>query len=1038
MCAASDHSLGSLSRSSWLISPCYSSSTFFRPNLFSTNLFSLQGDRMKYAKYILLALLVVLVPAASFAQSSNGSISGVVTDDTGAAVPGVTVTATNTATGVARTTVSNATGHYQIALLPPATYNVGAELSGFQPIKRDKIVVNVGTDVTLNFAMKAGVSETLIVSAAAPVIETSKSQVSSVVNEKAIQNLPTNGRNFIDFVLTTPGVVRDVRGGDISFAGQRGTLNSMVVDGANNDNTFFGQSLGRTGSGRAPYQFSQDAVKEFQVNTNSYSAEYGRAGGAVINVVTKSGTNEFHGTAFDFLRDRRYNANDYINTIQTPARVKGPYHFDQYGFSLGGPIVQEKHFFFANYDAQRNSIDNPILLGITASQVPSDAASQAGYQKILAQAATYQKTQNQDVFLLKTDHELLTNDHLSLRYNRQKFTGGNFENGNFSNALGHTGDSLVQTDTFSLSNSTIISNSLFNEVRGQYAKDSEPGKANSADPEAQINQGSIRVINIGRNTFSPRETTIKRHQIADTLTDVIGRHAVKVGFDVNQDKILNYFPGNFFGSYSFASLADFQNGKATSFLQAFAGPGTTGPITHPDMTEYAAFVHDEWQFNSQLTINAGLRYDFQKIAQPSVRNPDAQLASAGINTAEVPEDHNNIAPRLGFAWTPNTASRTVVRGGYGIFYGRTPAIMIGTAHSNNGINVQTLSFSGSLIPTYPNIYSSIPTGVTLPKPTIFAFDPNFQNPKVQQGSLGIERGLTNDIAVSVTYQYVKASDLPRTIDINVSNPISVSIPVVSAATGASLGNASFTRYTGRPFANFARILQFQSSANSEYNGLTVDIQKRFSDNWQMRLAYTRSKVRDDKPDATAVVPGTDDAKFAQDPLNLHGDWAPGDNDVPNRVVLSGVWSLDSYSQHMNGLSRAIFGGWTISGIASWQTGQPYSAAASTDLNNAGNARNDRAPGFVRNSFRLPSQFSVDPRVTKEVGLFAGARVQLIAEAFNLFNRSNVNGVRNTNYAVTNTSGVPTKLTLQDAAGPFGFPTSSFGPRILQFAAKVTF
>ncbi|HEY4640591.1 MAG TPA: carboxypeptidase-like regulatory domain-containing protein, partial [Thermoanaerobaculia bacterium] len=232
---------------------------------------------MKYAKYILLALLVVLVPAASFAQSSNGSISGVVTDDTGAAVPGVTVTATNTATGVARTTVSNATGHYQIALLPPATYNVGAELSGFQPIKRDKIVVNVGTDVTLNFAMKAGVSETLIVSAAAPVIETSKSQVSSVVNEKAIQNLPTNGRNFIDFVLTTPGVVRDVRLGDISFAGQRGTLNSLVVDGADNNNTFFGQSLGRTGSGRAPYQFSQDAVKEFQVNTNSYSAEYGRA-----------------------------------------------------------------------------------------------------------------------------------------------------------------------------------------------------------------------------------------------------------------------------------------------------------------------------------------------------------------------------------------------------------------------------------------------------------------------------------------------------------------------------------------------------------------------------------------------------------------------------------------------------------------------------------------------------------------------------------------------------------------------------------------
>jgi hypothetical protein len=1003
---------------------------------------------MSHAKHIrflfAIALLTAIVPFSAFAQSSNGSISGTVTDDAGGLLPGVTITAVNTATGLTRTSVSNPVGHYDVPLLPPGVYSLSSELSGFQPLKYPRIVVNVGTQSTVNFKLKQGVAESVTVTAAAPLVDTSRSAVTSVVGERAIQNLPTNGRSFIDFALTTPGVVRDVRAGDISFAGQRGTLNSLVIDGANNDNTFFGQTLGRTGSGRAPYQFSQDAVKEFQVNTNSYSAEYGRAGGAVINVVTKSGTNEFHGTAFDFLRDRRYNANDYINTISTPPKVKGPYHFDQYGFSLGGPIVTDKHFFFTNYDAQRNSIDNPIQLGIAPSQVPADAVSQAGYQKVLALSDTYQKTQNQDVFLLKTDHELFANDHLSLRYNRQKFTGGNFENGNATSVLQHTGDSLVQTDTFALSNSTIISNSLFNEVRAQYAKDSEPGKANSADPEAQINQNTIRVINIGRNTFSPRETTIKRHQIADTLTDVIGRHAVKAGFDVNQDKILNYFPGNFFGSYSFASLADFQNGKAASYLQAFAGPGTTGPITHPDMTEYAAFVHDEWQFNSQLTINAGLRYDFQKIAQPSVRNPDAQLAAAGINTAEVPEDHNNIAPRLGFAWTPNTASRTVVRGGYGIFYGRTPAIMIGTAHSNNGINVQTLTFTGSLIPTYPGIYASIPTGVALPKPTIFAFDPNFQNPKVQQGSLGIERGLTNDIAVSVTYQYVKGSDLPRTIDINVSNPTTVTVPVYSAAqlladkNAPPIGTTSFTRYTGHPFTNFARILQFQSSANSEYNGLTVDIQKRFSNNWQMRLAYTHSKVRDDKPDATAVVPGTDDAKFAQDPLNLHGDWAPGDNDVPNRVVLSGVWSLDSYSQHMGGASRAILGGWTISGIAAWQTGQPYSAIASTDLNNDGNARNDRAPGFARNSFRLPSQFSVDPRVTKEIGLFSGAHVQLIAEAFNLFNRSNVNGVRNTYYAVTNTAGVPTKVTLQDAANPFSSATLSSGPRILQFAAKVTF
>ncbi|HEX3071265.1 MAG TPA: carboxypeptidase regulatory-like domain-containing protein, partial [Thermoanaerobaculia bacterium] len=243
-----------------------------------------------------IALLIATVPFPAFAQSSNGSISGNVTDASGGALPGVTITAVNSGTGLTRTSVSNAAGHYEIQLLPPGTYSVSSELSGFAPVKYGKIVVNVGTDSTVNFIMKQGVSESVTVTASAPLVDTTRSEVSSVVNEKAIENLPTNGRNFIDFVLTTPGVVRDVRLGDISFAGQRGTLNSLVIDGANNDNTFFGQALGRTGSGRAPYQFSQDAVAEFQVNRNAYSAEYGRAGGAVINVVTKSGTNELHGS----------------------------------------------------------------------------------------------------------------------------------------------------------------------------------------------------------------------------------------------------------------------------------------------------------------------------------------------------------------------------------------------------------------------------------------------------------------------------------------------------------------------------------------------------------------------------------------------------------------------------------------------------------------------------------------------------------------------------------------------------------------------
>lgn len=979
---------------------------------------------------LVFALLLATMPMCIYGQSSNGSISGVVTDANGGVLPGVSITATNVATGASRSTVSNEKGQYAVGLLPPGMYNIAAELSGFQPLKLADVTVNVGTDVALNMKMKVGAAETMTVTAAAPLVETTRSQVSSVVNEKSIENLPTNGRNFIDFVLTTPGVVKDTRLGDISFAGQRGTLNSLVIDGANNDNTFFGQALGRTGSGRAPYQFSQDAVKEFQVNSSSYSAEYGRAAGAVINVVTKSGTNEFHGSAFDFYRDKKLNANNYINEINN--RTKSPYHFDQYGVSVGGPIVHDKHFFFANADLQRNSIDNLVILGVPSGGYSTDAASQAALAHINAVGGTYPKEQNQDVYLLKTDSELFTNNHLSLRFNRQKFTGVNFENGNTSNSVEHTGNSLVNTDTFTFNDSSILTGSFFNEVRGQYAKDSEPGFANSPDPEARVFEKGTLVLNFGRNTFSPRETTIRRKQIADTATYVVANHTVKGGVDINRDRILNFFPGNFFGSYTFNSLADYTNGKVASYTQAFAGPGTTGPTTHPDMTEYGLFLQDEWHVNPTLTLNAGLRYDRQDIAQPSVQNTDAQLLAAGLDTSRIPKDNNNFGPRLGFAWTPQSNNRLVVRGGYGIFYGRVPSIITGTAHSNNGINVQTITFNApnDPLPTYPNTFTSIPTGAKIPKPTIFVFDKHFQSPKTQQASLGVERGLGDDYSIGMTYQYVKGDDLTRSIDLNVGDS---SIVTANLAEG---GSASYKKYSStRPFANFSRIIAFQSSAHSRYNGLTLDLQKRFSNNWQARLAYTYSTVKDDRPDATAVVPGTDDAKYIQDPQDIHGDWAYGDNDVRSRIVLSGVWSLNSYADTIkNGVAHAVFSGWSISGIASYQTGQPYSAVLSNsvDLNNDGNARNDRIPGFARNTFRLPNIFEISPRVSKDIQMYGGTRLQLIAEAFNVFNFKNVNSVRNGLYAYNATTNTLTKQT------NFRQPLSSAGERIMQLAAKITF
>ena len=985
-------------------------------------------NRALSLRYISVFLLIaILVPFAAFAQSSTGSISGNVTDASGSVLPGVTVTATNTATGFARSIVTNDAGHYEIPLLPPGVYRTVAELSGFQPVHA-LLNINVGTANTFDVKMNPGVTETVTVTAANPVIETSKSEVSSVVNEKAIQNLPVNGRNFIDFVLTTPGVVRDVRLGDISFAGQRGTLNSMVVDGANNDNTFFGQTIGRTGSGRAPYQFSEDAVKEFQVNANSYSAEYGRAGGAVINVVTKSGTNEYHGSAFDYYRDKSLNANNYINVINK--RAKSAYHFDQYGATMGGPIVRDKHFFFANVDLQRNSTPNLVVLGGgRITNFPTDAASQAAIQALTPLANEYPQQLHQDVYLLKTDHELMSNMHLSLRYNRQRFTGVNFENGSITNSVQHTGNSLVFTDSLSAVHDMTISNALFNEVRAQYLKDREPGEANSGDPEAQILQGANTVLNIGRNTFSPRETTIKRYQVADTATYIFKNNTVKGGFDYNHDNILNFFPGNFFGSYKFNNLADFANKTPASFTQAFPGPGTTGPFTHPNLKETGLFLQDEWHAVSNLTFNAGVRYDRQVVAQPTVQNPDAQLLAAGYTTNRIPIDNNNFAPRFGVAWTPMGSTRTAVHAGYGVFYGRTPSIMYGTAMSNNGINVQTITFLGNLIPTYPAIYSALPTGATLPKPTIFVFDQHFQNPKVQQANLGVDQQLGNDYAVGVTYQMVKGSDLPRSRDINEATPVPTTLTVAGG------GTVTINRYTTRPFSNFNRVIAFESSAKSKYNGVTLDLQRRFTTNWQARVAWTHSTVKDNRPDATAVVPFSsgDDGKHASDPLNLNHDYTFGDNDVRDRIVLSGVWALNDYAKNLtNGFVHALASGWTISGIVTYQTGQPYSPRVLSDLLNDGNPSNDLAPGLLRNSFRLPAQFSIDPRIARDIGIWGGAKLQLIAEAFNVTNRHNVSAVNTSYYAFSSTTNTLTRN------ATFGTPTATTGQRIMQLAGKITF
>ncbi len=337
--------------------------------------------------------------------------------------------------------------------MPVGTYDLTIQQTGFKISKRTGIPLGVGAVVTFDVALELGATqETVNVTAEVPVVETTRSQTSTVVNSQAVAELPINGRNFLDFTVLTPGVTRDpTRGGDLAFGGQRGTSNSLLVDGSDANNTFFGQSTGRAGTGRNPYSFSQDAVQEFQVSTNGYAPEVGRAGGGVINVITKSGTNEFHGTAFEFFRDKALNANSWENNRRNIPRRN--YHFNQFGGNLGGPVVKDKLFFFFDYDGQRNTTPNPVFFAVPA---PSDALSQQAAQSLQKYLTPYSNALNNDVYLGKVDWNISDSQRLSVRYNANRFKGQNFENSGSSSAAEHTGNSNVTTDNVSASHTLSI------------------------------------------------------------------------------------------------------------------------------------------------------------------------------------------------------------------------------------------------------------------------------------------------------------------------------------------------------------------------------------------------------------------------------------------------------------------------------------------------------------------------------------------------------------------------------------------------------
>jgi len=999
-------------------------------------------------KLLLLAACLLFVSIHAYAQSqaTTGNIEGRVLDPAGAVVPNANVTATNQGTGFQKSATSDGEGNYRIILLPPGGYTIRVEnVQGFLPAELRNAQVTVGGQTTLDVTLALPGADTIAidVSTESPIVETGRTSVSTTINQRAIENLPINGRNYQDFATLTPGVIRDpTRTGDISVGGLRGTFNSVQVDGVDNNNTFFGQSFGRGGV-RPPYQFSEESVQEFQINQNGFSAEFGRAGGAVINVVTKSGTNQFHGGGFEYFRDESLNSNSPdlkgLQARRGLSNKRPPSQINQFGARIGGPIKQNRAFFFFTYDGQRQTLPNFV-------DPPNFFTQPANIQSLLLpKLNTYSLARDQDVFLAKSDISINQRNQLSLRFNNQRFTGTNNENGGSLSTEEHSGDSLVRSNTLSGTLATTLSTKVVNEFRFQFARDKEPGVANSDQPEALIDTGAGNLA-IGRNNFSPRETTVKRAQFIDNVSYVSGRNNYKFGADFNFDRVFNFFPGLFSGSYTFGRTGtttgyrNFANNAPTAYTQNFAGAGTSGGTTHPNSSDYAAFAQDDVRITPKLTLNLGVRYDYEQMACPPVRNPDSALLAAGFDTGRCPKDGNNFAPRLGFSYGFN--EKTVVRGGYGIFYGRTPTIVLGTAHSQNGISVTGINLRGAAIAAaglvYPNILTTPPPGAAT-NPNLYLFADNYVQPYVQQARLGFEREILPNLSLSATYLLYRGVHLTRTRDANLFAPVPT---IVATPDGQS---ATFLRFpTARPLARYNRISLFESDANSIYHGLAIQAVRRFSKGFQFTAAYTYSKARDDKPDQTSVVVGADDSKVVQNALDKRADFSAADTDLRHRFVFSPVYELGNFTRSENQIVRALLSDYTFSGVVQLQSGFAYSAFVSGDPNNDGNRSNDRLPGTSRNSFYTPSVYQFDARITRAIRTSENTRLRLILEGFNIFNRSNVVGVNNTFYNFATGTGGAFTLTAPSAATAFGtsrtFSTQSpfLSPRQLQLAVKFDF
>ncbi|MBI2822618.1 MAG: TonB-dependent receptor [Acidobacteria bacterium] len=1045
------------------------------------------SKRMRLAATFSVSLLLslALCSLALLAQVTTASISGTVKDDTGAVLPGVTVTARNLDTGKTRVLITDDAGRYRAPELDLGSYELQAELSGFQTTVRSGITLTLGREAIVDMVLKVGeLTEKVVVQGEAALVETTSATVAGLVDDKKIRDLPLNGRDFTQLALLQEGVASPAgrgrpqpgnEGQKLSVGGTRTTQTAFLLDGTDLRNLWATTPGSATG-----LVLGVETVREFTVITSTASAEYGGFSGGVVNAVTRSGTNQLHGSLFEFHRNSAFDARNFFDTGNEPPAFKR----NQFGFTLGGPIRRDQTFFFGSYEGLRERLTTtairvvpdagahqgilPERLGGNVGVHPSVKPYLDGYPlpngRIFGDGTGelifgHPQPTDQNYYMAKVDHQLGPSDSIFVRYTADQGVRGNLSSLPLWNEKVLNLNQYVTIDERKIFSAKLINQFLFAFNRSQSHGEHE----SSVDPKLKFiptpdrSWGSISVpplVGWGPFAVILQSNILNRFEYGDTVVYTSGRHAIKTGVRITRFQLNIVNPFRSMGTYQFNNLRAFLEGQPRLFF------GVVTPLIRQGIRQsmVGSFIQDDFKILPNLTLNLGLRHEF--ITNPTevagrISNLDDVTGSTmrvGNPWLERNPSLKSFAPRFGFAWDPFKDGKMSVRGGFGIFYD-----MIGPPTYQGAPQVNPPFFIQASVvnPRFPDVFSTL-GDLRAVSPNIWVI-PEPEQAYVMQYNLTLQREILPSTVVTVGYFGSRGVHLNRFTDAN-----------IALTTQRVDGRIFFPPDAQRRNPAFSQLRVFFFESNSFYNSFRLGLSRRFRNGFQMQSSYNYSRSIDDSSNTTPIDSTSSPNGVSNMPDDHKYDRGLSGFDVRHVYVANATYELPfgpgkPWGTNLSGFAAKLAGGWQINTIINLTTGIPLNirngfersrSRAGTDLSE----RPDLRPGANNNPvlggpdrYYDPGAFVLQPAgffgnlgrdtiigpglanwdigLVKDTPFGEGKSVQFRAEFFNVANRANFGSPA----PVVFTSA--TGIALGNAGRITGTTTTS---RQIQVALKVIF